>query len=124
MRLGLQVTLASFALVAAILFAGVKLGLAGETVCGSVSWYGKESGTRTYTGERFDGSSLTMAMPSTRHIGERWRVFYRGRSIDLRVNDYGPRADLHRIADLSHEAARRIGLIHAGVDRLCMTRLQ
>lgn len=93
-----------------------------ETICGTASWYGGESGNRTYTGDAFDGSSLTAAMPSTRHIGERWLVTYRGRSVVVRVNDYGPAAYLHRVIDLSREAARRLGLLQAGTGTVCMVR--
>jgi rare lipoprotein A len=87
------------------------------------SHYGSESGNRTATGERFDGSSLTAAMPSRAHLGERWRVSYAGRSIVVRINDIGPAPRLHRDIDLSTAAARRIGMIRAGVARVCAERL-
>lgn len=79
------------------------------------SWYGSESGNRTATGEHFDGSSLTAAMPSRKHLGERYRVTYNGRSVVVRINDVGPASWTGRGIDLSRAAAQRIGMIPAGV---------
>lgn len=87
------------------------------------SFYGSESGSRTATGEHFDGSSLTAAMPSRSHLGERWRVSYAGRSVVVRINDIGPAARLGRGIDLSRAAASRIGLTRAGVGRVCLERI-
>jgi len=87
------------------------------------SYYGTESGSRTATGEHFDGTSLTAAMPSRSHLGERWRVSYAGRSVVVRVNDVGPAAWTRRGIDLSHAAAARIGLVRAGTGRVCLERL-
>jgi rare lipoprotein A (peptidoglycan hydrolase) len=87
------------------------------------SYYGTESGNRTATGERFDGSGLTAAMPSRKHLGEHWRVSYAGRSVVVRINDVGPRADLHRGIDLSRASAEKLGLIHAGVATVCLERV-
>jgi rare lipoprotein A len=87
------------------------------------SYYGTESGSRTATGEYFDGSSLTAAMPSRSHFGERWRVTYAGRSVTVRVNDLGPAKWTGRGIDLSHAAARAIGLTRAGTGRVCLERL-
>jgi rare lipoprotein A len=89
----------------------------------TASYYGAESGNRTATGERFDGRALTAAMPSRRHLGEHWRVTYAGRSVTVRVNDIGPAAWTHRGIDLSHAAARVIGLTHAGTGKVCLERL-
>lgn len=87
------------------------------------SWYGTESGSRTASGDYFDGSSLTAAMPSRSHLGERWRVSYAGRSVVVLVDDIGPAAYLHRGIDLSRAAAEIIGLTRAGVARVCLDRL-
>lgn len=87
------------------------------------SWYGKESGSRTANGEHFDGRSLTAAMPSRKYIGRSYRVSYRGKSVVVRINDVGPAKWTGRGIDLSKAAAQRIGLIHAGVGRVCLTRL-
>lgn len=93
-------------------------------LCGVASFYGTESGTRTATGERFTGRDLTAAMPSRKHLGERYRVHFGRRSVDVRVNDVGPALRLHRIIDLSRAAAERIGLIGRGVGTVCLERLK
>ena len=97
---------------------------AAERICGVGSYYGTESGTRTATGERFTGRDLTAAMPSRTHLGEHWRVTYRGKSVVVRINDIGPARRLNRIMDLSRAAAERIGLIQAGVGRVCVEQIR
>lgn len=97
--------------------------LAAPMRCGTASWYGTESGTRTATGEHFTGNDLTAAMPSRSHLGERYRVHFGHRSVDVRVNDVGPALRLHRIMDLSRAAAERIGLIGRGVGTVCVEQL-
>src|SRR5690606_24435233 len=57
--------------------------------CVLASWYGAESGNRTANGERFDGSSMTAAHRSL-PFGTKLRVSYRGKSVEVRVNDRGP----------------------------------
>jgi rare lipoprotein A len=91
--------------------------------CGKASWYGFESGSTTASGEHFNPDGLTAAMPSRKHLGERYRVHYGSKSVVVRVNDVGPRADLHRIMDLSKGAAKALGLIARGVDTVCLERL-
>jgi rare lipoprotein A len=122
LRLFLAVTPAAIVIVFAAfwLTPGVAIGCDRVTIA---SYYGTESGSRTATGEHFDGSSLTAAMPSRSHLGERWRVSYAGRSVVVRVNDVGPAAWTRRGIDLSAAAARRIGLIHTGVGPVCMERV-
>lgn len=85
------------------------------------SWYGTESGNRTANGEHFDGSSLTAAH-KTLPFGTRLLVTYRGKSVVVRVNDRGPFIK-GRALDLSHAAARRVGLTAAGVGKVCVARL-
>lgn len=126
MRLAFQVLLATVALLAALLFVGVKQGLASETChWETASWYGIESchrsPCRTADGSIFTANDLTAAMPSRSHLGERWRVTYRGRSVTVTINDIGPRADLRRGIDLSRAAARAIGF--DGVHSVCLERL-
>lgn len=77
------------------------------------SWYGTESGNRTANGEHFDGTSLTAAH-KTLPFGTRLKVTYQGKSVTVRVNDRGPYIK-GRSLDLSHAAARKIGLTKAGV---------
>jgi rare lipoprotein A len=93
--------------------------LACETVV--ASWYGTESGNRTANGEYFDGSSMTCAHRSL-PFGTRLRVTYRGKSAVCRVNDRGPFIK-GRSLDLSRAVAKRVGLIPAGVGRVCVERL-
>lgn len=88
------------------------------------SWYGAESGNRTATGDHFDGSSLTAAMPSRKHFGERYRVTFRGKSVTVRINDLGPHKSLGRGIDLSRAAADKIGMRRAGVAKVCIERVR
>jgi len=99
-----------------ILSALVALFLCGQASAETcrASWYGRESGKWTATHERFDPAGLTAAH-RTYKPGTRLRVTYRGRSVIVRVNDFGPAAYTRRCIDLSAGAARRIGLIHVGV---------
>jgi len=92
---------------------------AGQMV--TASWYGAESGSKTANGEHFDGSSLTAAH-KTLPFGTRLKVTYRGKAVTVRINDRGPFIK-GRALDLSHAAARRIGLTAAGVGKVCMARL-
>jgi rare lipoprotein A len=85
------------------------------------SWYGTESGNRTANGERFNGTSLTAAH-KTLPFGTKLRVTYQGKSVVVRINDRGPYIK-GRSLDLSRAAAVKIGLIPAGVARVCVKRL-
>ncbi len=104
-------------------FAPVRAGeCAGRYV--TASWYGTESGSRTATDDHFDGSSLTAAMPSRKHFGERYRVTFRGKSVTVRINDLGPHKRLGRGIDLSRAAADKIGMRRAGVAKVCIERVR
>lgn len=119
--------LARSLLLSAALLGGVFVsGAEAKPICGVVSFYGTESGDKTATGEHFDGTSITAAMPDRSHLGEVWKVTWKGRSVTVRINDVGPRADLNRIMDLSKAAAKRIGLgVVEGVARgACITRVK
>lgn len=87
--------------------------------CGLASWYGRESGRVTASGEHFDGSTMTAAH-RTLPFGTKLRVTYRGKSVVVRINDRGPYIR-GRVLDLSRAAALRIGLVPAGVARVCFT---
>lgn len=80
---------------------------------GRASWYGEPQ--MTASGERFDKRALTAAH-RTLPFGTRVRVTNtrNGRSVVVRINDRGPYSR-GRVIDLSEEAARRIGMIEAGV---------
>ena len=82
----------------------------GYSEVGIASWYGSESGPKTSMGTRFrpEGVSAahkTLPLPSKVRVTN----LHNGRSIELVVNDRGPFKH-NRIIDLSHGAARRIGL--------------
>ena len=83
---------------------------------GRLAWYGRTfAGRRTASGEPYNPDAFTMAHRSL-PFGTRVRVTDPAskRSVVLRVNDRGPtRPD--RIADVSLAAAKRLGMIRAGV---------
>jgi rare lipoprotein A len=111
-------------LLAAVLILGAAFFMGSATIageCALASWYGQESGNRTANGEPFDGSGLTAAHRSL-PFGTRLRVTYQGRSVIVRINDRGPYIK-GRALDLSRAAAARIGLVRAGVARVCWERL-
>jgi rare lipoprotein A len=81
---------------------------------GLASWYGQQfQGRRTAAGENFDMNSMTCAHP-TLPMGTWLRVtnLKNRRTTFVRVNDRGPVFD-GRIVDLSHAAAKVLGI--AGV---------
>ncbi|MBS1815762.1 MAG: septal ring lytic transglycosylase RlpA family protein [Acidobacteria bacterium] len=92
--------------------APVKLG---PPEVGRASWYGDEfEGKTTANGEKFDPDSLTCAH-RTLPLGSLIRVtnLRNKKTVTVRVNDRGPMLE-DRILDLSHAAARKIGLLGLG----------
>lgn len=85
--------------------------------CVIASWYGSESGTQTASGERFNPNAMTAAH-RTLPFGTVLHVHNpaNGRSVTVRINDRGPFIK-GRSLDLSHGAARVIGL--SGVGKVC-----
>jgi rare lipoprotein A len=83
----------------------------GYSEVGLASWYGSESGSKTSMGSRFHPEGVSAAH-KTLPLPSKVRVtnLHNGRSIVLVVNDRGP-FKRGRIIDLSHGAARRIGLL-------------
>lgn len=77
---------------------------------GIASWYGYESGNRTSMGTRFNPQGYTAAH-KTLPLPSKVRVtnLRNGRSIIVLVNDRGP-FKKNRLIDLSHGAAKKIGL--------------
>lgn len=77
---------------------------------GIASWYGSESGNKTAMGTRFNPQGLTAAH-KTLPLPTKVRVtnLRNGRSVNVIVNDRGP-FKRNRIIDLSHGAAKKIGL--------------
>jgi rare lipoprotein A len=83
---------------------------------GLASWYGKRfRGRRTASGERFDPKQLTAAH-RTLPLGSKARVTCTktGKSVIVTINDRGPYSP-HRLIDLSHEAAKKLGIISSGI---------
>jgi rare lipoprotein A len=128
LKLFIGVSAAALIISLAIFFLGVTQGFAascsGQTV--AASWYGREScanprNCRTANGERYTGNDFTAAH-RTLPFGTKLRVSYRGKSVVVRVNDRGPFVR-GRSLDLSKAAAQRIGMIQAGVGKVCFTRL-
>lgn len=83
---------------------------AGYSEQGIASWYGYESGNRTSMGTRFKPQGYTAAH-KTLPLPSKVRVtnLHNGRSIIVVVNDRGP-FKKNRLIDLSHGAAKKIGL--------------
>jgi rare lipoprotein A len=82
----------------------------GYSEVGMASWYGSESGSKTSMGTHFrpEGVSAahkTLPLPSKVRVTN----LHNGQSIVLVVNDRGPFKN-GRIIDLSHGAAKRIGV--------------
>lgn len=83
---------------------------------GKIAHYGRKfAGRRTASGERFNPAALTLAHNSLA-FGTQVRItnLANKRSVVARVNDRGPSTP-GRIADLSTAAARRIGMLRAGI---------
>jgi len=120
-------TRASRALIASALigFAGLGSGEAlgaDQALRGKAFWYGAaHHGRRTASGETFNRNALTAAHRSL-PFGTRLRVTnaHTGRSVVVRVNDRGPFGG-GRVIDISHAAARTIGL--SGVGEVALARL-
>ncbi len=90
----------------------------GDTLTGTASWYGHESGSLTATGERFDPTALSAAhktwpLPSVIEVTN----LDNGRSLRLRLNDRGPFVD-GRLLDLSKGAAKALGVHQTGTARV------
>jgi len=87
------------------------------TLRGLATFYGDEQhGGPTASGERFNKNLMTAAH-RTLPMGTRVRVTNtrNGRAVVVRINDRGPYGNNRRIIDVSEAAARRLGMIEAGV---------
>ncbi len=91
-----------------------------QVIHGYATWYGSDPGQDggpTASGETFHRGAMTAAHRSL-PFGTMLRVTeeHSGRQVTVRVNDRGPYGkDRRRILDLSEAAARRLGIIDAGV---------
>lgn len=91
---------------------------------GIASYYGNElAGNRTASGETFDPGQLTAAH-RTLPFGTLVRVtnMATGDSVVVRINDRGPFAH-GRVIDVSHAAAREIGMHRSGTARVKLALL-
>jgi len=83
------------------------------------SWYGKKfNGKRTASGERFDMYAMTCAH-KTLPFGTKLRVTNpdNNKSVVVTVNDRGPFIPGRQL-DLSYGAAKQIGIVKQGVERV------
>ncbi len=95
------------------------------TEFGEASWYGiEERGRLTANGEPMNPGGMTAAHPSL-PFGTIVEVtdVATGQSVEVRINDRGPFVD-GRIIDLSHEAARRLGILQQGVAPVMLTVIE
>jgi rare lipoprotein A len=91
---------------------------------GMASYYSDElAGNRTASGERFDPDELTAAHRSL-PFGSLVRVtnVANGDSVVVRINDRGP-FSRGRVIDISHAAARQIGMHRSGTARVKLALL-
>jgi rare lipoprotein A len=89
----------------------------GDVQRGKAAWYGARfQGRKTASGERFDRAKLTAAH-RTLPFGTRVRVtnLANDRSVVVRVNDRGPFGKRGGIIDVSEAAARKLGMLRAGI---------
>jgi len=96
-----------------------------KTWVGNASWYGPGfDGKKTADGERFDSESLTAAHPNL-PFGSVVRVVNprNGKFELVRINDRGPYQEGREI-DVSYRVARKLGLIHAGVNQVRLELLE
>jgi rare lipoprotein A len=87
---------------------------------GLASWYGKpHQGRKTASGERFSRKQLTAAHRSL-PLGTKVKVtnLRTKQQVVVKVNDRGPYAGGKRIIDLSEAAAKRVGLLERGTERV------
>jgi rare lipoprotein A len=92
---------------------------------GNASWYGPNfNGKRTANGETFNAEALTAAHPNL-PFGSWVRIVNprNGKFEVVRINDRGPYQEGREI-DVSYRVARKIGLIHAGVNQVRLELMQ
>ncbi len=87
---------------------------------GLASWYGAHhQGRKTASGERFSRGQLTAAHRSL-PLGTKVKVtnLRTKEHVVVKINDRGPYGGKRRIIDLSEAAAKRIGLVERGTERV------
>ena len=91
---------------------------------GMASFYANRlQGRRTACGERYDKNAFTAAHRELPFGTRVWVVNLKnGRGVEVRINDRGPRGK-GRIIDLSHAAAKQLGMLQDGVARVEISSL-
>jgi rare lipoprotein A len=90
-----------------------------SSLTGIASWYGPGfDGHRTANGEVYNQEDLTAAS-TVIPLGSRVMVtnLDNARAVEVRINDHGPYVKGRKI-DLSHEAARTLGIVSPGTARV------
>ncbi len=90
-----------------------------SSLTGIASWYGPGfDGRRTATGEVYNQEEMTAAS-TVIPLGSNVMVtnLDNGRAVQVRINDHGPYVKGRKI-DLSHEAARTLGIVTPGTARV------
>ncbi len=97
----------------------------GCDIVGDASYYCCEHhGRKTASGSTFNQNALTAAMASRKHLGERYRVTYKGKSVVVDITDTGGFAKYGRLIDLSRGAFSQLASTDKGVlHGVCLTRL-
>lgn len=97
----------------------------GSTETGEASWYGAPyDGRRAASGEIYDMEKLTAAHRTLPF--DTWvevTNLSNGKQVDVRINDRGPFKG-GRIIDLSHAAAREVGMLGPGTARVRLKVIQ
>jgi rare lipoprotein A len=96
----------------------------GHLGTGQASYYGREfMGSRTASGEKFNPNAMTAAH-RTIAFGTRVRVtnLANGKDVVVRINDRGPWTK-GRIIDISHAAAKQIGMVSSGTAKVRLNRV-
>jgi rare lipoprotein A (peptidoglycan hydrolase) len=86
---------------------------------GEASWYGPGfDGKKTASGDIFDDSKLTAAH-KTIPLGSQAKItnLTNGKTVEVKINDRGPFIE-GRIVDLSHAAAKSLGIIERGIAKV------
>ena len=95
------------------------------TIVGEASWYGGDfNGKTTASGHTFDETKMTAAH-RTLPLGSKAKVtnLDNGKSVEVEINDRGPYTK-GRIIDLSHAAAKVLGIGDHGTARVSVEPLE
>jgi peptidoglycan lytic transglycosylase len=95
-----------------------------QIIVGEASWYGPGfNGKTTASGGLFDETKMTAAH-KTLPLGSKAKVtnLQNGKSVEVEINDRGPYRE-GRIIDLSHAAAKALGIGDNGIARVSVEPL-